>query len=574
MSAIFLAILGIGAYVLGYLFYSKYLSRKIFQLDPDYQTPSHIYKDGVDYVPTNRYVLLGHHFTSIAGAAPIIGPSIAIYWGWAPAVLWVVLGTIFAAGVHDFGAIVISVRHKGQSMGTLARGIIGERGRILLLFIILMLVVMVNAVFSWAISKLFISFPGSVIPVFIGIPLALWIGGIVYRNKGEGLLIPSLLALVAMYGSAVLTTYVPVLQIDIPAYFGGPDVDTGFGLNGMEMAFLIWITILMIYGYFASTLPVWRLLQPRDFINSHQLILGLGAFYLGLFILNPSIQAPAFNEDATDVSWFPLLFVTIACGAISGFHGLVSSGTTSKQLDKETDARPVGYIGSLGEGSLALIAIIAGITVFASTADFKATYHSFAAAGNAGIGVFVKGAASLTDALGIPNTVGRTIISVIIVSFAATSLDTSIRLMRYIISELGDAYKIEPLKNMHVATSITVISSAALAFIPEGPRGFGSGGYLLWPLFGTSNQLLAGITLMLITIWLKRSGRNYLPTLIPMAFLLFMTIWALATSVFGDWFGKSDTMLLFVLGALILTFSIWILLEALGAFKKKVEVDS
>ncbi len=569
MSAIVMAAGGLFIYFLGYRFYSKFLADKVFRLDPNYKTPAHQFQDGIDFVPTDKHVLLGHHFTSVAGAAPILGPAIAVYWGWLPALLWIILGTVFAAGFHDFGSLVISVRKRGQSMGTLASSVIGSRARILFLFIILILVVMVNAVFAWVISKLFISFPGSVIPVFIEIPIALWIGYIVAKKQGKGLLVPSIIALVVMYGSAIVTSYVEPLQIDLIKYMGGAETQVLAGFNGSEMAFLIWIVILMGYGYFASILPVWKLLQPRDYINSHQLIIGLAVFYLGIVFLNPEVTAPAINGNVSDVSWFPLLFITIACGAISGFHGLVSSGTTSKQLDKETDARFVGYLGSLGEGALALVSVIAVVTLFATQSEFLAAYSNFTQASGGGLGNFVKGAAKLSSGLLIPQGVGVTIVSVIVVSFAATSLDTSIRLMRYIISELGDVYKIEPLKNMHVATSISVLSSAALAFIPEGPRGFGSGGFLLWPLFGTSNQLLAGITLMIIAVWLKRSGRNYLPAFLPMVFLLVMTVWAMGKQIIVEWYGVDDKMLLFVMGSIILGFAIWIIFESFVVFTKK-----
>ncbi len=568
MSGSILAIVGMIAFYLGYRYYSKFIAEKIYRLDPNYVTPAHQFNDGVDFVPTKKHILWGHHFTSVAGAAPIVGPAIAVYWGWLPAFLWVVLGTIFAAGVHDFGTLVVSNRHKGQSMGTLANRIIGSRAKVLFLFIILLLVLMVNAVFAWVISNLFIKFPASVIPVMIEIPLAIWIGYAVYKKKG-GLFLPSVVALVIMYGSAVLTSKVPALQIDLPKYFGGEEASLLFGLNGIEMSFLVWIIILMVYGYIASTLPVWTLLQPRDYINSHQLIIGLLVFYLGLFVLNPTITAPTVNA-VNDVSWFPLLFITIACGAISGFHGLVSSGTSSKQLDKETDARFVGYLGAVGEGLLALISIIAVVTFFSTQADFLATYQNYGAANGSGLGAFIGGAANLATGLLIPEDIARTIVAVIVVSFAATTLDTSIRLMRYIIAELGKEYKINFLTGKHPATTLAVVASAFLVLMPGGPNGFGSGGYHLWPLFGTSNQLLAGISLLIVSIWLKKLGRNYLPTLIPMLFILVMTIYAMFIQVFDKWFmGKNDTMLLFVLGGIILIFAIWILIESWAAFTNR-----
>lgn len=571
MNAILLAVIGLVIFALGYRFYSKYVAEKIFMLDPNYVTPAHKYKDGVDFVPTNKYVLWGHHFTSVAGAAPILGPAIAVYWGWLPAFLWVVLGTVFAAGVHDFGTLALSVRNKGQSIGTIAEKLIGKRGKILFLFIILTLVLMVNAVFAWVIANLFVTYPASVIPVFIQIPLAIWIGFAVYKRNVK-MLVPSLIALGVMYVAAILSAEFSFLQIDLVQYMGGENAAGLFGLGAVGTAFMIWIAVLMVYVYIASTLPVWKLLQPRDFINSHQLVVGLGILYLGLLFTNPTITAPAMNPSP-DTPWLPLLFITIACGAISGFHGLVSSGTSSKQLDKETDARFVGYFGAVGEGILALVSIIAVVTLFSSMDEFKAAYSSFGAANAGGLGNFVEGASVLAGGLGIPAHIATTIVSIIVVSFAATTLDTAVRLMRYIIAEIGAEYKMPALTKKHVATSIAVVSSAALVLIPEGPNGFGSGGYLIWPLFGTANQLLAGISLLLISIWLKRKGRNYAVTIIPMIFVMFMTLYAMFQQVFfqWSWFGNDSNTLLFVLGAIIFVFAIWIVLTSFQAITGKFD---
>ncbi|MCW1929193.1 carbon starvation CstA family protein [Bhargavaea beijingensis] len=571
MNAILVAVIGLVVFALGYRYYSKFVAERIFRLDPNYITPAHKYKDGVDFVPTNRFVLWGHHFTSVAGAAPILGPAIAVYWGWLPAFLWVILGTVFAAGVHDFGTLALSVRNKGQSVGTIADRLIGQRAKMLFLFIILILVLMVNAVFAWVISNLFIKYPASVLPVFIQIPLAVWIGYAVYKRQKK-MLIPSLIALAIMYIAAVVASQVSWLQVDLVSMMGGQEGAGLFGLGAVSSAFFIWIVILMIYVYIASTLPVWKLLQPRDFINSHQLVVGLGILYLGLIFTNPEITAPAVHA-ANDVSWFPLLFITVACGAISGFHGLVSSGTSSKQLDKETDARFVGYLGAVGEGVLALISILAVVTLFPSTAAFTEAYSSFGAANAGGLGNFVEGASGLAGGLGIPASVATTIVSIIIISFAATTLDSSVRLMRYIIAEIGMEYKMPVLAKAHVATSVAVLASAALVLIPKGPNGFGSGGYLLWPLFGTANQLLAGISLMLIAVWLKKLGRNYMVALIPMIFLLFMTLIAMFQQVFFEWamWGSNSNMLLFVFGSIIFVFAVWIILTAFNVLTRGVD---
>ncbi|MDI5883270.1 carbon starvation protein A [Cobetia amphilecti] len=579
MNAIWLALFGCVAFAIGYRFYSRFLAERIFRLDPNFVTPAHALRDDTDYLPTNRWVLWGHHFTSVAGAAPIVGPAIAVYWGWLPAVLWVVLGSLFAAGVHDFGTLTLSARHRGQSVGTLADKLIGKRAKLLFLFIILILVLMLNAVFAWVIANLFINFPASVLSVLIQIPLAVWIGHRVYRRGGK-MLIPSLLALMVMYAAALLAGQFEFLQIDLAGAFtamaGGEDATLLFGLSPISSAFLVWIIALMSYVYIASVLPVWKLLQPRDTINSHQLVVGLVLLYLGLAVGGPQLTAPAFNADA-EMSFYPLLFITIACGAISGFHGLVASGTTSKQLSHEPDARLIGYSGALGEGMLALISIIAVATLFATQADFTATYSSFAAAGANGLSSFVQGSGQLISHLGLPANVGSTLVAVIVVSFAATTLDSAVRLMRYIIAELGSEYGMPALSHKHVATSIAVIASAALVILPQGPKGFGSGGYLLWPLFGTSNQLLAGISLMLVSVWLKRQGRPVIYTLAPMVFLMIMTLWAMVQQVVLDWSGMGSNdpqWLLFTFGSLIMVFALWILLEASRSLKSPARVSA
>ncbi|EZH64948.1 carbon starvation protein CstA [Bacillaceae bacterium JMAK1] len=565
MPGIGLALIGMIVFALGYRYYSKYIAEKVFRLDPNFQTPAEKYNDGVDFVPTKRSIVWAHHFTSVAGAAPILGPAIAVYWGWLPAFIWVVLGTVFAAGVHDFGALALSVRNKGQSVGTIANKLIGRRGKLLFLFIILLLVVMVNAVFAWVVANLFISFPASVISIFIQIPIALWIGVAIHKRQ-KSMLIPSIIALVIMYGTAVLAAQFPILQIDLVSYFGGPE-GTVLGMGAVPMAFLIWIVVSFIYVYFASTLPVWRLLQPRDYINAQQFVVGLGLLYLAIFISNPTVTAPA-TRTVDDVSWFPLLFITVACGAISGFHALVASGTSSKQIRREPDSRMVGYLGAVGEGVLALLSIIAVTTLFASADAFNAAYTSFNVANETGLNNFIEGAGQLATGLMIPSHIAQTIVAVIVISFAATTLDTSVRLMRYIIAELATEYKVPTLTKKHVATSIAVASSMALVMMPGDDRGFGSGGYLLWPLFGTQNQLLAGITLLLITIWLRKLGRNYFITLIPMIFLLTMTLSAMFIQITTEWLPAGE-WLLFGIGSVVFVFAIWICFEAIFIFKNK-----
>jgi len=540
LNAALLAIIVLILYFLAYRYYSKFLANKIFRLSDDEVTPAHEKNDGMDFVPSNKHVLFGHHFASIAGAAPIIGPAIAVFWGWVPAIVWVVLGTIFMGAVHDFSALVISVREKGRSVGDLAGILINPRARTLFLLIVYFLIFFVIAVFAYAIASLFVAFPESVLPVNFQIIVAVIIGFLFYK-KGVPILWPSILALISLYVMIWVGTIVP---IEIPAIMGSQIVT--------------WIFLLLIYSFIASVLPVWTLLQPRDYINGHQLILGLGLLFIGLLVAHPEMQAPAINHNAEGgVPLFPFIFVTIACGAISGFHGLVSSGTTSKQLNKMKDSRMIGYGGMLGEGALAMIATLA-VAAGISRTDWLTHYETWDLAAKGGITNFVHGASTFLEALHIPTVFGDTLISVIVISFAATSLDTAARVQRLILGELGTAYEIKPLKNRYVGALLAVVPALILALLAEAPgKGLGSGGFLLWPLFGATNQLVAGLTLLIATIYLWKTGRPVIYTLIPMVFLVVMTIAAMV----WNFKAFADNPLLLILSAIILALSVWLLFE-------------
>ncbi|AAV81538.1 carbon starvation protein A [Idiomarina loihiensis] len=548
MNAIVMMVLGLGAMFLGYVFYSKFIAEKIFKLDPNFRTPAHELEDGVDFVPTNKYVLWGHHFTSVAGAAPIIGPAIAVIWGWVPAFLWVIFGTIFFAGVHDAGAIWASNRNKAKSIGNLTGDVVGKRSQTLFMIVIFLVLLMVNAVFATAISGLLIKFSSSVVPVWGAIFVALIIGQIIFR-KWMGLGAISIIGVLALYA---LIWAGPSFPIELP--------ETVMGISDNAQ----WVLILFGYAAIASLLPVWMLLQPRDYINGLQLFIGLILLYGATLLLAPEISAPAFNSNTPEgtPSMLPLLFVTIACGAISGFHGLVASGTTSKQLDKETDARFVGYFGAVGEGSLSLATIIAATAGFATLADWEAVYSSF---GQGGVSAFVEGGANIiSQGLGLDIGVSETLLTVMAVLFAGTTMDTGLRLQRYIFQEWGNLYNINWMQKAFPATMLAVGSCLLLAFGAGGADG--SGGLVIWPLFGTTNQLLAGLTLLVITVMLVRLGRPMYYTLIPLIFLLIMTVFALIVQL-KDFYNSGDWFLM-GLDLVVLVAAIWIALEASAGLTK------
>ncbi len=546
MNAILLAALGLGTFALGYRFYARFLGHRVFQLDADFETPAHVQEDGVDFVPTNRWVLWGHHFTSVAGAAPIVGPAIAVIWGWLPAFLWVTLGTVFFAGIHDAGALWASVRNRGQSIGALTESVVGGRARSLFMVVIFLLLLMVNAVFAIVIAQLFVDFPSSVIPAWFVIAVAMGIGWVLYR-RGVPLLWPSVIGLILLYGSMFVGNEIPVSM---------PSV---FGLQSAP----VWVILLFVYAFFASTLPVWLLLQPRDYINGLQLFIALGVFYGAVILGNPEIVAPAFNTAVPESAppFVPLLFVTIACGAISGFHGLVSSGTTSKQLNRETDVPFVGYLGAVGEGSLAIAAILATTAGFATVEAWEGFYSAFAAQG---VPAFVMGGGNIiSEGLGFSSGFAQTFLAVMAVLFAATTMDTGVRLQRYIVQEWGNIYNLPILRGRWISTTVAVGACLALAF---GAGEGGAGGLQIWPLFGTTNQLLAALTLLMLSVILMKKGRGTVYTLAPFTFLITMTIWALLVQLRGYW--DQRNLLLVAMDVVILITTIWVGLEALGALNR------
>ena len=549
MQSLMIVLLGIAGMTFGWFVYSKFIATKIYQLDPNFVTPANEFNDGVDFVPTNKYVLWGHHFTSVAGAAPIVGPAIAVYWGWVPAVLWVTIGTVFFAGIHDFGALWASSRHKGKSIGALSEDVIGKRTRALFMVVIFLVLLMVNAVFGVVIAGAFVNTPNAVFPAWSAIAVALVIGQLIHRNVNLTLL--SIVGVSALYFSIYAGSVMP---IELPANM--------FGLTPNAN----WIIILFVYAAIASMLPVWVLLQPRDFINGLQLFVGLFLLYGAVMLTLPDISAPAFNNNMAEdaPSLIPLLFVTIACGAVSGFHGIVASGTSSKQLNKETDARFVGYFAALGEGSLALITIVAvsGAALAATPEIWHQIYDKY---GSAGAGTFIQGGAQMiTNGWGLPIGVSTTLLATMVALFAGTTMDSGVRLQRYIIQEWGDIYNIALFKKGIFATLLAVTCCLLLAFGAGGASG--SGGLSIWPLFGSTNQILAGMTLLVLSVMLIKMGRPARYTIIPMVFVLITSCWAAVLKLMEFW--AAGNWLLVTIDIIVLVTSLMVILEAISVITK------
>jgi len=564
MSSLFLVIIGFSTFFIGYKIYSRYLAINLFEInDQSVNLPSKDLQDGLDYYPTKKHILFGHHFTSIAGAAPIIGPCVAAYWGWLPALVWILFGTIFMGAVHDFGSLVTSVKEKGRSIADIASFTISKRARMMFLIFVLFLVWLVLAVFAMAIADLFVSVPTSVIPINIQIIIALAMGVLLNKKNMNGLVL-SIISVIFLYFFIWVGSNNPI--------------SLSSSLSTVELK-NIWIILLFLYSAIASLLPVWVLLQPRDYINSHQLFFGLALLIIGIFVAQPIVDAPAIRSfsDPETPDLFPLLFVTIACGAISGFHGLVSSGTSSKQLEKLSDSRVVGYGGMIGEGTLALVSTIcavAGISLvananlpavgFVEDLNWSTYYDTWAHASGNKATAFVLGGGALLKSIGFSESLANTLIAVLVISFAATTLDTATRIQRFILNEFGQATKIKPLTNRYFATVIAVLPAMLMAFWNITDPGTGAvkqAGWILWPIFGASNQMLAALTLMVLTLYYWIRKKPILPLLIPMVIIMIVTFTALLSNAI-NFYGVNG--ILFFLNVTLIALIVWMAFEGVN----------
>ncbi|MFH0883682.1 MAG: carbon starvation protein A [bacterium] len=558
-------------YVVAYFTYGRWLARKVFRIDPARVTPANELRDDNDYLPTRRGILFGHHYTSIAGTGPIVGPAIAVIWGWLPALLWVLFGSVLMGAVHDFGALVVSTRNQGRSIADVAAGIIGRRAMLMLMILVFIALMIMLAVFVLVIANIFELYPQAVFPVWMQIPIAVGLGFLFYRRHAKPLLW-TIAAVFLMYLTVVAGAWLP---LQMPALLGISPL-------------MIWLILLFVYAFVASILPVWTLLQPRDYINGYQLMVAMALLTLGVFIARPELVADAVQPaPAGAPPLLPILFITVACGAISGFHSLVASGTSSKQLANERDAQFIGYGSMLLEGFLAVLVLVAvgagiglgyqvigeggGIHVLAGREAFLHHYASWGAAQGLGakVGAFVQGSANLLGALGIPANVAIALMGMFVVSFAGTSLDTAMRLQRYIVSELAAEYRIPVFHGRWSATLLATGSAALLALVPmRDPSGvlvFGKGGLLLWPLFGASNQLVAALALIVVTLYLELRRAPYLVTAIPAVLMVIITVWALALNL--DDYLVTGRIHLFIIGAVLLLIEILMIVEGVKRFR-------
>ncbi|EMA43917.1 carbon starvation protein CstA [Halococcus morrhuae DSM 1307] len=542
MQVLWLVLLALVTFTIGYVGYSRYLARFV-DLDDDRETPAHKYRDGQEYVPSQRSVLLGHHYSSIAGGAPIAGPiTAAAAFGWLPAILWIAVGNPLFGAVHDFMSLSSSMRHEGKSIGYIIGEYVGERGKDMLLWFAFLTIILVIAAFAFLIGSIFDAFPQAATASVLYIALAVVFGIYLYQLNLPFL--PGAVVFVAaVFAGVWVGLEYPIALAARDGLPAGTVVLFGSALDWLPLAGAInpnvaaWILVTVLYAFAASVLPVWVLLQPRDFLTSSLLYTGVGGMLLAVIVgsligFSPvDVVVPAAGIDVTVSSLetqiapftgfvhpalgpiFPFLFVTIACGTISGFHSLVSSGTTAKQLNRESDARPIGYGAMLGEGLLAVTAVIAVSIIATSTGSLDAALVTFPAGGGA-----------LLTALGIPMLAAAAFIGLVFASFLLTSTDTAARLGRYMLEEIVGTPETSTQKlavNRYVSTGILAVGGYALVASGTWEN--------IWPLFGGANQTLAALALLVATVWLANwsDNKQLISTGVPLVFMIGVTVVAL-----------------------------------------------
>lgn len=518
---------GIVYFIFAYFWYGGVIKKRVLGSDDSIETPSHTMYDGNDYVPTKSPILFGHHFSSIAGAGPIVGPILAFaLFGWLPALIWIVVASVFMGAVHDYTALIISARSKGVSIVDIAGTAISPKARSFFAVFVWLTLILVQAVFADLTAKTIVEKPEIAIPTFGLLFLAMGFGYLVYR-KNAPIAVSTIIALIFLFGLILLGNAFPLIA-----------------------SYQTWLILTMVYVFIASVIPVWILLQPRDYLSMYILIIGLVIGFVGMLILRPEITAPAFiSFDSKIGPMFPMLFITIACGAISGFHAIVSSGTSAKQLDKESDGQKVAFGGMLTEGALALLVtvMVASVLTWApGSSDLNSFQGLLGKSANIVFGVAL---AKSVAVLGIPFEYGTQFGILMLNAFILTSLDTASRLNRYIVTEtLGVKYG-GLFSNKYFATGISVILSYIMCVA--------NGYQVIWPVFGASNQLIATLALFVISAWLFSKGKPKWYTLIPGFIMLIITELALIYQALfmyypnGNYILVAVALILFVLGIII-----------------------
>lgn len=552
MSTILLVGIALLTLIAGYLFYGSRIVKWI-GLDLNEATPAVTMNDGVDYVPAKHWaVLFGHHFASIAGAAPIIGPVLAcLCWGWLPAVIWIVGGGILFGAVHDYIALVLSVKHKGLSIASVTESVLGKNARIMFSMFAFLALILVVAIFASAAAKTLVAAPQVVAPTFGLIVVAVFIGYLMYHTSTS----TAVCTIIGMILLAGLLTLGYFWEITIPV------------ANPVKF----WTILLIVYAVIASVVPVTLLLQPRDHLSACILFVGMSAGFIGLAMTRPELQTPAFVKFQSNQGYlWPMLFVTIACGAVSGFHSLVSSGTTSKQLPHMRYAYRIGYGGMIMESALAILAV-AAVTAglywkAVPEGTSGAVYQDFFKPGGGGaLNAFGTGFGAITERL-LGKRFGALLGITMLNAFIMTTLDSATRITRYIANELfGETFHLKPMENKYIATIVVGLLAGALAL--GNPQS-------VWPIFGSANQLIAGLVFIVATVYLATHQKKITFTAVPAIALFITTIGALTYNIYCFVTGREgDTplirVLLSIISIVLIILALFILVTSIKTIRKK-----
>ncbi|HEY45781.1 MAG TPA: hypothetical protein G4O14_03235 [Anaerolineae bacterium] len=514
MNSLIILLIGALGIAVGYGFYARTIDKNIIQPDPKKATPATMYMDGVDFTPASRNVLYGYQFKSIAALGPILGPIVAVRWGWLPALLWIVFGTFFIGWVQDYTSIILGVREEGKTFGALSYKLISPRARTILLIFIYLYLLLIMGAFGKIVGYDLLTKPTVPLGVLLVIGVGLLAGQMTYRWKID-ILITSVVTVILAFIGIWLGTLVGVQN-----FFTNINGLFGISFGDVTWARMLWSLVVLVICYFGAVLPIWRWAQPINYVSFWIVFLGIIGGTIGLIIWHPTVDAAAFPALTT---WngtlgelgalgplWPLLFVTIACGAISGWHSLVSSSGTARQIEKETDALPVGG------GAMFLEMFLAVLSLLTATVGVGAARYVEL---NAGITVFAEGLSKFMTYVGIPESFGLPYGSVFLTLMALTIMYLVVRFMRVASAEfIGDA--VPALKNVHIGTVVALLLSLVLIWT----------GYWahVWILFGSSNQLMAALALLLASLWLMTKGKNYTWTFVPFVFMFLTTMAALA----------------------------------------------
>jgi len=541
MSLSLLLLLSALVLIVAYFTYGRFISNK-FDIRNDKPTPAHSHADGVDYVASNKLVVLGHHFASIAGAGPIVGPIIAVTFGWIPAVIWILLGGIFFGAVHDVGSMVASLRHKGKSIGVIIQQYIGRSGKRLFLIFSFSTLILIIAVFADIIAKTFVKNPGvaSTSALFILLAVVFGFFNRKFAHKKSSFAWLSVVGIFLMY-------YFVILGNNIP----------------FDLGYVFWVALLLAYAFVASVTPMAVLLQPRDYLSSFLLYGLILLAIVGVVVANPEVKMDhniIFKSE--DIGYlFPVLFITVACGAISGFHSLVASGTTSKQINKETDAKVVGYGGMLIESFLAIISVCAVMVI--SRTDYVNSLST-----DGPVNMFADGMGFVISSLGISEDLAVNFVALTISAFALTTLDTCTRLARFTFQEFFEEAENKRVhrftQNRFLSTTVVVILSSLFLLSGEFTT--------LWPIFGSANQLLAALALLAVSVWMIKSGKKASFLLIPMFFMFVVTLSSLFLLAFQNF--EKGIYSIGIVATLLFALAIVLLILAKKCLKKENEAVS